>query len=249
MVFDYYAKYYNLLYQDKDYNNEVNYIHSLIQQYGQKTAKKILDIGCGTGTHASYMSKLGYYVTGIDLSPEMISHAIGKNIPNANFIIGNAVDFFIEKKIDIITSLFHVLSYQTTNENIEKMISQVTKHLSENGLFIFDFWYGPAVLTERPSIRIKRLEDADVKITRIAEPILKINDNIVDVHYELIIENKHNQQIDTIKEIHPMRYFFLPEIEMFLSKSDIQLVYAREWMTEEIPSEKTWGVCCVGEKR
>lgn len=249
MVFDYYAKYYNLLYQDKDYRNEVNYIHSLIQQYGQKSAQKILDIGCGTGTHASYMSELGYHVTGIDLSPEMISHAIEKKIPNANFMVGNAADFQIDEKIDIITSLFHVLSYQTTNEKFEKMISQVTKHLPENGLFIFDFWYGPAVLTERPSVRIKRLEDTDVKITRIAEPILKINENIVDVHYELIIENKHNQQVNTIKEIHPMRYFFLQEIEMILSKNNIQLVYSKEWITEEVPSEKTWGVCCVGIKR
>lgn len=249
MVFDYYAKYYNLLYQDKDYKSEVTYIHSLIQKYGGSSTKKILDIGCGTGTHASYLSEFEYHIVGIDLSQEMIRHAKAKQIHNANFYVGNAVDFSVDEKIDVVTSLFHVLSYQTTNEHVEKMICQVAKHLPQNGLFIFDFWYGPTVLTERPSVRIKRLEDADVKITRIAEPVLKINDNVVDVNYELIIENKHNQQVNIIKETHPMRYYFMPEIEMLLSKSNMHLIYSREWMTEEVPSDKTWGVCCVAVKR
>jgi len=37
--------------------------------------KKILDAGCGTGTHAQYFSQKGFDVTGIDLVDEFLAHA------------------------------------------------------------------------------------------------------------------------------------------------------------------------------
>jgi hypothetical protein len=45
-----------------------------------------------------------------------------------------------------------------------------------------------------------------------------------------------------------MRYFSLPEVELLLANAGMELVYAREWMTEAEPSEATWGVCCAGRK-
>jgi SAM-dependent methyltransferase len=248
MVFNHYAKYYNLLYEDKNYKEEVDYIHSLIQRFTNRSVHTILDIGCGTGTHASFLSQWGYHVTGIDMSKDMIHNALAKKIPHVDFYVGNAIDFRFPQKFDVITSLFHVLSYQTTNENLQNMVANVANHLLENGIFIFDFWYAPAVLTERPSVRIKRLEDSEIKITRIAEPVSKINENKVDVNFELLIENKLNQQLTVVKEIHPMRYFSLPEIELLLTINGMELIYNQEWLTESTPSEKTWGVCCVARK-
>jgi SAM-dependent methyltransferase len=248
MLFNHYAKYYNLLYEDKNYKKEVDYIHSLIQRFADRPVHAILDIGCGTGTHASFLSQLGYHITGVDMSEDMIRDALIKKIPHTDFHVGNAVDFRLSQKFEVITSLFHVLSYQTTNDNLQKMIANAADHLSDGGIFIFDFWYAPAVLTERPSVRIKRLEDADIKITRLSEPVLKINENTVDVNFELLIENKHNQQLTVIKEVHPMRYFSMPEIERLLTINGMKLLYAQEWLTENTPSEKTWGVCCVAGK-
>ena len=248
MVFNDYAKYYDLLYADKNYQQEADYVHSLIQRFSASSEKNILEIGCGTGTHASFMSRLGYHITGVDMSSEMIDRALAKNIPNTNFQVGNAIDFSLPNNFEVIYSLFHILSYQTANENQQKMLANVGNHLTENGIFIFDFWYAPAVLTERPSVRIKRLEDNDIKVTRISEPLLKVNENTVDVNFELLIENKQNQQLTVIKELHPMRYFSLPEIEFLMAAAGMKLAYAQEWLTEKVPSENTWGVCCVAQK-
>ncbi|MDR0799853.1 MAG: class I SAM-dependent methyltransferase [Dysgonamonadaceae bacterium] len=248
MVFDHYAHYYNLLYLDKDYSGETAYVHSLIQRFYTKPVKGLLDIGCGTGTHASYLAQKGYAITGIDLSQEMINSALEKNIPQAHFQVANATDFKLSHSFEVITSLFHVVSYLTTNDDLQNMFDQVSNHLMSGGLFIFDFWYAPAVLTERPSVRIKRLEDADIQVTRIGEPVLKVNENTVDVHFELLIEDKHTHQLTRVKEVHLMRYFSLPEIEKFLQCAGMKLVYSREWMTEKEPSEATWGVCCVAVK-
>jgi SAM-dependent methyltransferase len=247
MVFDHYAKYYDLLYADKEYGKEVDFINTLIKHYATG-AEDILDVGCGTGKHASFMSARGYHITGIDMSVEMINEARRQNIPNAEFYTHNIDNFPFNKSFDVITSLFHVLSYQTSNEAVYKMISNISRHLTDDGIFIFDFWYAPAVLTERPAVKIKRFENDEIKVTRIAEPMLKVNENTVDVNFELLIETKQTGKVNVIKEVHPMRYFSLPEIALFLEKGKMKIIYAKEWMSEKDPSEHTWGVCCIAKK-
>ena len=66
-VFETYSQYYDLLYKDKDYKAETDYIISLIKEYHSNT-DTILELGCGTGMHASILAENGYKVEGIDLS-------------------------------------------------------------------------------------------------------------------------------------------------------------------------------------
>ena len=63
----------------------------------------------------------------------------------------------IGQKFDAIVFLFHVMSYQVTNKMLNEVFSNVFKHLNDGGLFIFDFWYGPAVLTDPPKKKAARL--------------------------------------------------------------------------------------------
>jgi len=63
-----YSKYYNLLYKDKNYQEEYNYIRELIKQHRNNIIKNILDIGCGTGKHLKFFKEDGYTVSGVDVS-------------------------------------------------------------------------------------------------------------------------------------------------------------------------------------
>jgi predicted TPR repeat methyltransferase len=47
-VFNAFAKYYDLLYKEKDYTVEVDYIEKIIKN-SRRDAKRILNIGSGTG--------------------------------------------------------------------------------------------------------------------------------------------------------------------------------------------------------
>jgi predicted TPR repeat methyltransferase len=70
-VFDDYARYYNLLYRDKDYHAEADYVAGLIHRFNP-TAQSILELGSGTGIHASLLAEKGFLVHGIERSAEML---------------------------------------------------------------------------------------------------------------------------------------------------------------------------------
>lgn len=242
-VFEEYSQYYNLLYKEKDYEGEAGYVADLLKQFAPK-AEYLLDIGCGTGKHANLLTRKGYKVDGLDMSEGMLQTA-KKNFPGMNFYQGNACDFDLKKKYDAIISLFHVASYQTTNDQIVNYFKSVKKHLKEGGLFIFDFWYGPAVLEDKPAVRVKRLEDDTIKVTRIAEPSIHQNENIVDVNYEVIIEEKATGNMNRISETHKMRYYFLPELKLLFEINDFKFLECYEWMSRKKPDVKSWNALCI----
>ncbi|MDQ3194595.1 MAG: class I SAM-dependent methyltransferase [Bacteroidota bacterium] len=249
-VFDAYAKYYDLLYRDKDYFREAEYIVEIIRRV-KPGANKILDIGCGTGRHDIYFAEKNYDVTGIDLSEAMISEAnnnlslLRNNTIKLKFKNGDMRNIRLNEEFDIITSLFHVMSYQTTNEDLMLSLKTVRKHLRKDGKFIFDFWYGPAVLNEKPERRVKKLEDSEYTVERFADPVLKENENVVDVNYRVLVLKKENTVQQEINETHSMRYFFLPEVRLLLESADLKMEHFEEWQTGNSLSIQSWNALVV----
>ena len=74
------------------------------------------------------------------------------------------------RTFDVVVALFHVTSYQTTNEDLAAATATAATHLEPGGAFLFDCWRGPAVLIQRPEVWVKRLDDDDISLTRVAEP-------------------------------------------------------------------------------
>ena len=139
-VFQSYANYYDLIYQDKDYQAECDFLESIFSKYFSKPVRTILDLGCGTGKHDLILQKEGYKITGVDNSKEMLKIAKA-NLKNAdiNYIEGDIRNINLNKKFDVIISLFHVFSYLTSNEDLDSAFSTVQKHLKENGICIEGF--------------------------------------------------------------------------------------------------------------
>lgn len=251
-VFGNYARYYDLLYRDKDYFGEAQFIHKLIQSHAPNT-QSLLDLGCGTGIHATLLAKEGYQVHGVDLSQEMLQRATERLsqmpvdlVSKLSFSQGDIRQVRLNQKFDVVLSLFHVISYQSTNEDLLAAFQTVKEHLKPGGILIFDVWYGPAVLSDRPAVRVKRLEDEEILVTRIAEPVMYPNDNWVDVNYQIFIRDKSNDSVEEVKESHRMRYLFKPEVNFFLTQSGLTLIDSAEWLTSKISGFTTWSVYFVG---
>jgi len=252
-IFHDYAYFYDIFYKDKDYSSESSYVNRLIQAF-RPGAKTVLDLGCGTGRHDFCLEKLGYQVVGVDKSGSMLK--LAKEMQSQKHISKDKISFYhadirnfrIPQKFDSVISLFHVTSYMTGNEDVIKMFQTAHKHLKKTGIFIFDLWYGPAVLSNCPKNKTKKYEDDKWKIVRLSNPVIDENKNFVDVHYKITAENKGTKKARKIEEVHTMRYFFHPEIVHFLSDCGFNLLNAEEFLTGQTPGFATWGVAFIARK-
>ncbi len=248
-----YASSYDLIYREKNYEAECDFIEALFRRYSRHNIKNILDLGCGTGGHAIPLARRGYKVHGIDRSPEMVAIAKEKAraqglFDRTSFEISNIQDINLKNKFDAVICMFAVIGYQTSNDEIFTTLQTVRKHLRLKGLFICDFWYGPAVLRQRPGERIKFINKDGERILRIAKPEINIKDNIVSVKYH-ILRLKDDQLIEEEHELHQMRYLFKPEIEFMLSQAGMQLVRLCTFgdLEQEV-TENTWNVTAIARR-
>jgi len=245
ITFGTYSRYCDLLYRDKDYAAEVNYINSLLKEHGL-SGNELLEFGSGTGKHGRLLAEKGYNVTGIELSDSMVQKA--QKTDGFTCHQGDIRTVSLGRSFDAVLALFHVVSYQTTNADVQAVFQCATEHLKKGGLFVFDVWYSPAVYNLNPETRVKRMTNDEVEVIRIAEPNILPNENKVDVNYTVLVKDKLNSENHTFSETHFMRHFSIPEMEHFAEINNLQVMKIEEYLTGNSPSEKTWGVCFVLRK-
>jgi len=239
------AKLYDILYGDKDYTKEAEFVE---EQFGKDKSLKILEIGCGTGNYLKAFLNKGYDISGVDISKEMLE--VARKKCNCELYQGDMRDFKIEKKFDVILIMFDVLSYVNENEGIVKTLQNVREHLNENGKLIFLVWNGLAVLSDPRGEGIREIEKENVKVIRKFTPVLKANKQVVEAHFKYwLIDKESNKIIQETEEIHPMRIFFPQEIKYFLETNGFRVKTMSDFMDVNKPvDEKAFGLFCVAEK-
>ncbi len=243
-VFKSYAEYYDKIYEKKDYQGEIDYITAKLAAV-DPNFRTLIDFGCGTGRHLQLLAKAGFEVMGVDSSRNMTDLARIRN-PDLEIQTDDIRKFRIARKFDVASSLFHVISYQTSYADLNAAVSTVAHHLNDCGVFVFDVWHGPAVLHLKPETRVSRHQFSDVEVTRIVVPSLHENLNQVDVNIHILI--KENGKWSELRESHKMRYYFVPEIEYFLNKNGFELVLVESWMENCPPSLESWSAMYLARK-
>ena len=96
--------------------------------------KTILDIGCGSGRDAAYLTSLGYTVEAYDQSKEMIKEAESLTKLDV-FNVGSAQDFDSERQFDLAYSIACLL--HLNDLEFEKAILNIFKQLHFGGFLYF----------------------------------------------------------------------------------------------------------------
>jgi SAM-dependent methyltransferase len=250
LPFDAHSAYYDLLYSDKDYAAETNYVISHLRRRAPK-ARRVLELGCGTGGHAEHLARQGYVVHGVDFSAGMLARAFARrdSLPpdvaaRLSFSLGDVRDVRLEQGFDVAISLFHVMSYQCSNADLLAVYETAASHLGRGGVLLYDYWYGPAVLTQGPEVRVRRLANAGRLVTRITEPVMYWQRNVCDISITLLIEDVDSSILQQSRETHPMRYLFQPELALIETGLWSEAEdYA--WMTEQDPDADHWAAMRV----
>lgn len=249
-MFGLYADYYDLIYSAKDYQSETEKVLALLadQNISQGT---LLELGCGTGRHAISFARNGFNLVGMDISEDMLDQARQRiaDYPDLADRItlskGDARSFRLGRKVDAVVSLFHVMSYQTTKADLREVATRAAEHLDSGGIFLFDFWYGPAVVADPPVLRVKRAEDDKLAITRIAEPRMNREQDTVEVQYEIFAKRPGENAWSNFLETHTVRYLFDDEIHSCLTDCGFEILGIQDWATDEPAGSGSWNAYCI----
>jgi SAM-dependent methyltransferase len=235
-----YAKYYDFFNSEKDYAKESSYIDWIIKKYSPKT-KSILDIGCGTGLHDFELANLNYDVTGIDISQDMIEIAREvalKTNKRVEFFLNSDQDYIANNKFDTVISLFHVISYQVTDSKLSEFFEIANKNLKSGGLFIFDYWYTPAVEFLKLEKRVKKVIVDGKSYTKSSES----KTDILGVHKINITISSDEL---SFSEEHLMKSF-VPE--NFTKYTNFKIIKNFAWLTTSDPMKSNWSAVTVLQK-
>jgi SAM-dependent methyltransferase len=248
-----YSALYDALYEDKDYDAEVALLKAVFDRYATRPVHSILDMGCGTGGHALPLAQIGYHVTGVDRSEGMLQLARQKsddfrgqpNFLAPTFLCADLQNLDLGKQFDAVIMMFAVMGYQYSNDEVLKALSAVRHHLAPGGIFIFDVWYGPTVLTIRPGDRVKQVNLGETRILRSASGSLDTLHHLAEVRYHLW-QFQGDRIMSETEEAHQMRYFFPQELNLFCRQAGLELVSLSEFgELEHSPTEQTWNVMGV----
>lgn len=244
-----YANQYDSLYGDKDYVAECDLVAAAAAEAGVPMGR-VLDIGCGTGGHSLEWAKRGIASVGVDMSPAMIAIAEAKAEALASkvrpeWLVGDARGFEAGESFDVATMMFAVLGYMNSNEDVIAALRNTRRHLRSGGLFVFDCWYGPAVLGVRPEDRVRVVEgQGGMQTIRAASTGIDSLRHLAHVTFKLWTV-QGSKYLGYAEETHAMRYFFPQELSLLLQIAGFELVSLRSFPDCELPSDDSWNVVCV----
>jgi len=225
-----YAQYYDLLYRDKDYARETEFIVQLFDRWVAKPAEqiKVLDLACGTGRHAQELTRLGYHVEGSDISGDMVAVANeesskqGLNIRYYNESFQSCDR--IALKYDAVIIMFSAINYLTDYRDFSKSMQNIRALLGDGGVLIFDFWNGNAVINDFSPVRIKRVDGDGHSVMRISTTVLDKISQIATIKFDFMLMQS-KKVVHEFSEVHSIRYFFPQEMMDLLIANGFDLIH------------------------
>ena len=205
-----YSRLYDAVYRDKRYREEALRVRRIFEQY-IPGARRVLELGSGTGGHARYLSRY-YEMVCVDRSATMIRIAReslqGRPITWRRADLERGGSFGVG--FDGCLSLFHVMNYLTP-AGFRRALGTVRHDLRPGGLFVFDSWNGDALLREGPASRERSFLFGRRRFVRRVTPRLDAHAGYCDVSIQ-IEEVQGRRRIIRSDEVHRMRYHFPDEL-------------------------------------
>lgn len=154
-----FAEYYDRITSHKDYAAEVDALARLIGDPGGR----ILDVGCGTGTHAALLAERGYEITAIDQSPEMARRAQEK-APSMRVEAGD-VAALDDGGFAFGMSLFNVINCLESLDGLVGFLTAIAARLAPGAPLLVEAWNPIAVIAEPPTTVERSYEDGAIRRT------------------------------------------------------------------------------------
>ena len=200
-------EFYDLLYRDqKDYAAEAELLRALIRA-AHPTARTILDVGCGTGSHARALIDAGFRVDGVDIEPAFVAIARAK-CPEGRFGVADMATLDLPARYDVVTCLFSAIGYVRTEHALPAATLRMAAHLNPGGLLVIDPWFEPGQLTHGYITTVIGKSE-DVTVCRMSRTL--VDGPISRLEFEYLIGTAGG--IERRSEVHELRLFTQGQME------------------------------------
>ena len=135
-----FAQVYDAL-MEVDYAAWAQYYHELMKRAGVKEKGKCVECACGTGGLTLPLRKLGWQMTGMDLSEEMLARAMekaraaGMMIP---FVCQDMCALSVPTRVHCVLATCDGVNYLTEPEKVQQFFQAAYAALRPGGALVFD---------------------------------------------------------------------------------------------------------------
>ena len=197
-----FAKYYDLIYKDKDYKGEVDFIDQRIKNKKIK-GRRTIEVACGTGNHTKYFLKKGYnIIAGTDLSTDMLD-IYKKKYPKIKTIKADMKRMNLKLKADIVLCLFSSISYCTSKKELKDTFTNFYSLIEKGGILVVDTGFLTFDEKRFKSVKCDGGSEGDIHLFRLNKSTKK--GKLLEFTSVYVLFNK--DQIDTSKEVHTLGIF------------------------------------------
>ena len=231
-----YAKQYDLIHGQKDYEAEVSQVRNELFLRGITTKCSVLDFGCGTGSHAAILRDKGFDAWGYDQNSDMIQEARKKNFKNRQYFTSDLSE--LDSNFKVVYSFFDVINYQVTSAELNSFFDQMDSRLISGGLLILDSWNKEVVKNDPPRKSSRSYMAEGREFVRKVYPSSSDNFETTRLLIELIDEKL---SICVQSEEHLMRAYSPSELSQIITNKgydDIKIFELSDW--NSVPTVDSW---------
>lgn len=247
------AELYDLFYGAKPYAAEASYVRDLLQRFSKQPVRRVLDIACGTGSHAIELERLGHDVVGSDISEDMLIRARDKARGIGSKIRFEKQDMrdldVASKPFDAVLCLFDAIGHVQTTAAIKQTFGAVHRHLRDDGLFVLEFWHAAAMAGRHDPQRLRKFATERGEILRLSQTAVDLASQCATVEHT-IYELRSDGTYRTAVERQVNRFFSLQEMTTLLDDCNFDVLkYYSGYSPDEILSPDAWHIVLVARRR
>ncbi|MBU2951798.1 class I SAM-dependent methyltransferase [Tamlana agarivorans] len=203
--------FYHILYKDRDDREAHAFMDTLTDYLNLPENGTVLDLACGKGRHSRYLNKIGYDVTGVDLSENSIKFAKQFENHRLQFEVHDMCKPY-NKQFDAVFNLFTSFGYFEDDHDNLKTIEAIKSNLNEFGFGIIDFMNSEHVIDNLVPEETKTVDGIDFHLKRFVEDGYIIKDITFTVD-----EKVYNYQ-------ERVRAFTLADFEKLFEQANVYLL-------------------------
>ncbi|TNF49007.1 MAG: class I SAM-dependent methyltransferase [Bacteroidetes bacterium] len=199
------TEYYHLLYANRNDEEAEVFISNLCDHLKIKSGSDVLDLACGKGRHSRTLNKLGFKVTGADLSGNSIKEAILEGPSEIHYVVHDMREVIPQATFDVIFNLFTSFGYFDGLSDNARVIQSISTMLEKDGLLVIDFMNARKVIDHLVKEEVKNAGHIDFNISRRYDgkhifKDIKFNDDDCEYHYtervQALFKNDFEQLLD-----------------------------------------------------